>query len=516
DDQPLHALTSFSTYPGVDFSIPQTITYTDFKKVERIREGNYDLSIAYGVDEQRIKSELTTPAGKLARYYMGDYEEEDNGSNIRKIHYICGGNGLAALYIQNSSGKDTLYYVHTDYQGSLIALSLPDGTVAERYAYDPWGNRRNPNDCSQADTRTAFIVNRGYTMHEHLSEFSLINMNGRVYDPHIAMFLSPDPYVQTPGDWLNYNRYGYCLNNPFKYTDPDGEFWQYVIGAVVGGVINLIGNWDNIDNFWQGLSYFGAGAVAGVVTVCVPSSYALISGGLSMTNSVLQQGFASDWQEINFGQVALDSIIGYSTAYIGGQFSKSLSAPIGKLLGGIKSPLLTNTLTSQLTGTAFGAFVGGLQAMSDDDPNSDFWDGAWKGAKSGFISSTISGVGSGLQYSIENNVNALTGKYNKPLYHYTTETRADMIMNSQLGIDENSWTYLTPDGTKTPLQAKIDLALPSENAAESLILVKPNSIYPQDIILQRSVTGNVYGRGGGGYEMIYNGTINTKHLIRLK
>jgi hypothetical protein len=50
-------------------------------------------------------------------------------------------------------------------------------------------------------------------------------MNGRVYDPATGMFFSPDPYVQAPGDWLNYNRYGYCLNNPFKYTDPSGEFF---------------------------------------------------------------------------------------------------------------------------------------------------------------------------------------------------------------------------------------------------------------------------------------------------
>jgi hypothetical protein len=43
------------------------------------------------------------------------------------------------------------------------------------------GKRRNPDNWSQDDTRTAFILNRGYTMHEHLPEFNLINMNGRVY-----------------------------------------------------------------------------------------------------------------------------------------------------------------------------------------------------------------------------------------------------------------------------------------------------------------------------------------------
>ena len=47
-------------------------------------------------------------------------------------------------------------------------------------------------------------------------------MNGRVYDPLTAMFFSPDPFVQAPGNWLNYNRYGYCMNNPTRYIDPSG------------------------------------------------------------------------------------------------------------------------------------------------------------------------------------------------------------------------------------------------------------------------------------------------------
>ena len=56
-------------------------------------------------------------------------------------------------------------------------------------------------------------------------------MNGRVYDPLTAMFFSPDPYVQAPGSWLNYNRYGYCYGNPFKYTDPSGEFVWFILST---------------------------------------------------------------------------------------------------------------------------------------------------------------------------------------------------------------------------------------------------------------------------------------------
>jgi RHS repeat-associated protein len=130
------------------------------------------------------------------------------------------------MLIQNN-GVNSLLYAYSDFQGSLIVLTdasgslltkTINGAVVEigRFAYDPWGARRNPTDWTQKDLRTKWITNRGYTGHEHLDAFGIINMNGRVYDPLTGMFFSPDPYVQAPGNWLNYNRYGYCYGNPFS------------------------------------------------------------------------------------------------------------------------------------------------------------------------------------------------------------------------------------------------------------------------------------------------------------
>ena len=214
-----HALTSLSAISSVPIG-NMGITNTDFNKVWSISEaGGKSYSILYGVDEQRRSSVYkTNNVVQTTRYYVGNYEEEIAGSNTRKLHYLPGG----AIFIQNN-GKDSLLYAYSDYQGSLIALTTESGTVLEKYAYDPWGKRRDPNNWTQADTRTSFKLNRGYTGHEHLDAFGIINMNGRVYDPLTASFFSPDPYIQMPGNWLNYNRYSYCLNNPFLYTDPSGE-----------------------------------------------------------------------------------------------------------------------------------------------------------------------------------------------------------------------------------------------------------------------------------------------------
>ena len=90
-------------------------------------------------------------------------------------------------------------------------------------------------------------------------------MNGRVYDPLTAQFFSPDPFIQAPDNWLNYNRHSYCFGNPFKYTDPSGESVIVIIGlTILGGYLGGVatnqgelnpGNWD-----WKDPgTYFGIG-----------------------------------------------------------------------------------------------------------------------------------------------------------------------------------------------------------------------------------------------------------------
>ena len=59
----------------------------------------------------------------------------------------------------------------------------------------------------------------------------LINFNGRMYDPVLAHFLSPDPYIQSPENPLNHNRYSYCLFSPLQYVDQSGEILNLDVGG---------------------------------------------------------------------------------------------------------------------------------------------------------------------------------------------------------------------------------------------------------------------------------------------
>lgn len=59
-----------------------------------------------------------------------------------------------------------------------------------------------------------------------------INMNGRMYDPLMSSFLSPDKYMQDPTTQQGFNRYAYCMYNPLKYVDPSGNrYFGYDEGA---------------------------------------------------------------------------------------------------------------------------------------------------------------------------------------------------------------------------------------------------------------------------------------------
>jgi len=220
-------------------------------------------------------------------YSLFSYEKEiDGDENITNIDYIYTPTGLTAMQRKTSAGAN-LYYIHTDNLGSIQAITNSTGAMVSEYAYTPWGGRILLSGVN--------ITDRGYTGHEHLSPFGddtsggfcLINMNGRIYDPVLARFLSPDPYVQAPDFTQSFNRYAYGWNNPFKYTDPSGEivWFIYAGAALVGGTLNLISNWKKVDNLWSALGYFGSGALGGAVSVANPVlGGSITSGGNLITD----------------------------------------------------------------------------------------------------------------------------------------------------------------------------------------------------------------------------------------
>ena len=157
-----------------------------------------------------------------------------------------------------------MYYVQKDYLGSYYSITDERGKIVllhdreeQVFSFDPWGRRRHPQRWTYYTYPTTYLFVRGFTGHEHLDNFDLINMNGRVYDSWLGRFLSPDPFVQAPTYSQNYNRYSYALNNPLKYIDPSGyHYEEYIEGTnPLGGTKNGSNYNYGIDGFMQHQSF---------------------------------------------------------------------------------------------------------------------------------------------------------------------------------------------------------------------------------------------------------------------
>ena len=309
-DKP-HAVSTVDNTGGLISENNQTIAYTAFDKVSSISEtvgsNNYLLNITYGPDRQRWKSTLkTNNAVARTTVYAGDYEMVTEGSVTKQLYYLGGNNGLVAVYVKQSGQSDKIYYAHKDHLGSVVKLTDKAGTEVFKAQYDAWGQRAVLNN--------TFKFHRGYTGHEHLDEFKLIDMNGRMYDPLLARFLSPDPFVQMPDFSQNFNRYTYCLNNPLIYTDPSGE-WNWLVGGL-GFVFGYVshgltsGNWG-----WEAL---GNGVLTGAMWSVGYTSGVKEAG----TSPLLYSAYSA-------GSSAINSFMPSMNMPIGNNFGLSVSPGIG-------------------------------------------------------------------------------------------------------------------------------------------------------------------------------------------
>jgi RHS repeat-associated protein len=214
----LHAVTTIEQYHNIISPNQNDVTYNFFNQPTNISEGDYELELFYGSNQRRNKAvRYHNNNLENTRYYINKYYEKeiDSLGATRHYHYIYAGGGIVALHIATPN-TDSMYFVHTDHLGSYCAITNQNKTVRQRNFFEPWGNNIGEINYS--------LVPRGFTGHEHYPKFQIINMNGRLYDPVIARFFSPDKYVANSSFTQDLNRYTYARGCPLMYTDPDGEF----------------------------------------------------------------------------------------------------------------------------------------------------------------------------------------------------------------------------------------------------------------------------------------------------
>jgi RHS repeat-associated protein len=347
----INAVTEVTNGQGNIPTITQDIVYTSFYQPLNIIEGINRIDIKYDADDQRIKS--VRQQNNLivnTRYYFGNYEKDITAGTTRHIYYIPSPTGMACI-VERIGTADTYHYTYTDHLGSILTVTNNSGVVEFEQNFDAWGRNRNATTWTYASIPAPQVwLYRGYTGHEHLPEFKLINMNGRLYDPIVGRMLSPDNNVQMPDYTQNYNRYSYALNNPLRFTDPNGE---EVITLATIGIAMLISaaTYTAVHLATHEFSFEGWnwGAFAGAV----------VAGGVG--------GFVSP-------ALTAAGVGGFANGAITGAASGFASGLTGGLIDGQRGKELWKKVgLSAATGAAIGGIVDGIKASIDGNR---FWDGA--------------------------------------------------------------------------------------------------------------------------------------------
>lgn len=415
---------------------PQSITYTCYQRPAQVTESGRSATFTYDADGRRIKmylSDGTDPV--LSRYYLGDRYEIDVTPEGNTERLYIGGDAYNApvVYVKDGDSEWTMYNIGRDYLGNITHIATADGTPVAEYSYDPWGRLRNPetHEVFAPGEEPELFLGRGYTGHEHLTDFGLINMNARLYDPVIGRFLSPDPYVQDPESTQGFNRYTYCLNNPLVYIDENGEFvitTAIIIGVCVGAAIGIAAG------IYEGYKI----AESKEATGWEKAGY-MIGGGLI-------GGIAGG------GGALLGAYVGSTIAvggFIGGAIIGGTAGAFSGFTNGVGISLLNNPhdignalkqgiLQSGIGGMT-GAVAGGLiQGTTSAIQGNNFWNGA-----SPFPSDAI-------------NLNIAHSLNEQLALEEAMSTQGTKIIN-YTNIGDPQWTgwnkmqyiHINPDGSKT-------------------------------------------------------------------
>ncbi|MDP3927713.1 MAG: RHS repeat-associated core domain-containing protein [Bacteroidota bacterium] len=309
---PPHAVTGITNPINMPPSFTQTISYTPFQRVSNILQGLDEIQFLYSSDGYRAKT-ITKHNNIITEeiYFAPNFEKIITTIN-KEINYIYSPNGLLGVMLKQGT-TETFYYTYQDYLGNILALVDENGNVAEEYNFDAWGKRRNPQNWSYAGVTSPSLLNRGFTGHEHLDKFGLVNMNARLYDPLLGRMLSPDNFVQAPENTQSFNRYSYAWNNPLKYTDPDGN--------LVFGLPLL---------FWGIAAFTGVGS-AMIMTGHSPSQTFNVAATIAVTVATagLTSGIAASGVLGNTSAIMFGSMVGSGTNYITSGGKSDLTVSFG-------------------------------------------------------------------------------------------------------------------------------------------------------------------------------------------
>jgi RHS repeat-associated protein len=349
-----------------------TVAYASYNKPASITRGTNTLFFSHDPEHQRFKQ--VAPGGTTLYLGSGGAMVEKftgSGGEVRWTHYLVSAGGLVGMHIENSDETVATRYFHKDHLGSIAVITSEAGAVLERLSYDAWGKRRYPNGSDDPAGSITSQTSRGFTGHEELADVGLVHMNGRVYDPLLARFGTPDPMTESPFSTQGWNRYSYVGNSPLNFTDPSGYCF---LGCFWKPIFKAIGNF--LKQSWGSILQIAAGAICtpfGLGPVCAAAAATFVTGvtsgnlGMALRAGLISAVTAAAFQFVgtatagNFpANIAGHAAVGCMSAVASGGDCKSGALAAGVSAAG--TPLIDDAFPN--AATDMGQMLGGTVASS--------------------------------------------------------------------------------------------------------------------------------------------------------
>ena len=353
-----------------------TFSWQNGRRLSSLQQGENVVQYTYDDSGLRIAKNLN---GTSTNFYY-----DDSG----KLFRIGDGSGMFWLFYGTDGSamsfkhRDIRYYYVKNQQGDITAIVDMFGNTVAKYSYDVWGKPLsitdgNGNDVSTNATHIANINPLRYRGYYYDAESGLYYLQSRYYDPEVGRFISADiPEALTVSfeDFVQYNLFAYCFNNPINMFDETGAWpkWIKKAFAVAATAVTVIAATAIT------VVTFGPGSVAGVAMLTATATFAAKTTEVAILQ--VKKGKAEGKSASQIAKDTIESvydnglkIIGPTsvTKFTGIAVNHYLSATVEKGFGGVQT--WGKTLTSvqgKVMPVAFStiAWIHTLVTASSDDP----------------------------------------------------------------------------------------------------------------------------------------------------